>query len=124
MVANVQRLATNQLLHIENLCYDDRLKALDLPRVLYRRLTGDRIDAISSLTDYAMSIWKIISSAVVKQEQEATVKNLPNKPSALMLEKTSLVWGSQIHGTVCYCCGRSYEPKLLNWVSPVCLHPI
>ncbi len=47
---NVQRRATRMIPGLKNLPYEERLKALQLPTLVYRRLRGDMIEAYKIAT--------------------------------------------------------------------------
>ena len=53
----VQRRATCLLPHIRQLHYQDRLKILNLPSLVYRRVRGDMIEAYKFLHDIYAVDW-------------------------------------------------------------------
>ena len=56
----VQRRATKQLGNLKDLEYKERLKQLELPTLVYRRMQGDMIEVYKILTDtYDPSISKL-----------------------------------------------------------------
>ena len=50
-IENVQKRATKLLPGYENLCYENRLRKLNLPTLTYRRLRGDLIETYKTLTN-------------------------------------------------------------------------
>lgn len=52
LIENVQRRATRLLSDLSHLCYEDRLRALNLPTLLYRRKRGDLIQVFKILNGY------------------------------------------------------------------------
>ena len=59
-IEKVQMRATKLLPQIKDLSYQERLRALDLPTLKYRRLWGDMIELYKIITD--------------KQDSEVTIK--------------------------------------------------
>lgn len=49
MIENVQRRATKMIPEIKDLTYEERLKALNLPTLAYRRIRGDMIETYKIL---------------------------------------------------------------------------
>ena len=50
MIENVQRRATKQIAGFSELSYYERLRSLDMPNLLYRRLRGDMIEVYKMLS--------------------------------------------------------------------------
>jgi len=49
LLESVQHRASKMIPSLKHLCYEDRLKAMDLPTLLYRRLRGDTIETYKYL---------------------------------------------------------------------------
>ena len=52
LMENIQRRATKLVPELKNLSYPERLKKLNLPTLVYRRLRGDMIEAFKILTGH------------------------------------------------------------------------
>jgi len=58
LLESVQHRATKMVPSLKHLCYEDRLKAMDLPSLMYRRLRGDAIETYK----YLHGVYQIDSS--------------------------------------------------------------
>ena len=50
LIEKIQRRATKLVQEVRNMSYDDRLRALDIPSLVYRRKRGDMITAYKLIT--------------------------------------------------------------------------
>ena len=55
-IENVQRRATKQVPGLRDLSYEERLKQLKLPTLVYRRARGDMIETYKIMCDYNVEI--------------------------------------------------------------------
>jgi len=70
----VQRRATSLLPHIRQLHYRDRLKILNLPSLVYRRVRGDMIEIYKFLHDlYTVDRGILVMANNSITSQEATI---------------------------------------------------
>ncbi len=51
-IENVQRRASKMLPYLQNLTYEERLRKLDLPTMVYRRLRGDMVEVYKILNQH------------------------------------------------------------------------
>ncbi len=51
-IENVQRRASKMVPHLQNLNYEERLRKLDLPTLVYRRLGGDMVEVYKILNQH------------------------------------------------------------------------
>ena len=65
LLESVQQRATKLIPELRNMCYENRLKSLDLPSLSYRRLRGDAIETFKYLHD----IYTVDSSLLIPLSQ-------------------------------------------------------
>ena len=91
---NAQRRATRLVPDLRDRCYDDRLRALNLPNLLYRRRRMDMIQTFSIMTgidDLEASDFFTMNS----RETRGHGKKIMKQPSRLNLRKFSLLGGAR-----------------------------
>ena len=89
-IENVQRRATKQVQTFSDIPYKERLKAMSLPTLQYRRYRGDMIEVYKishgfydeNIYDFVQTIGSITSESIASiYQRRATRKNCENFPS-------------------------------------------
>ena len=70
---NAQRRVTRLVPELRDRCYEDCLRALNLPRLLYRRRLMDMIQTFS-VSRRALTIWKQVTSSQWIQEKPVAIE--------------------------------------------------
>ena len=98
LLENVQRRATKLIPELRNRDYEDRLRALKLPSLYYRRARGDMIEAYK----FTHSIYKTEHyNASLTPRQEATPTSSRKNAVKRGLEPISSVTALPTDGTIC-----------------------